>query len=762
MKNLPDHLEVLRNRQLQANKVFKPLFYRLQDEDGKSALQELLKSPGLMLTDPISDQMKELIRFKNPGVRFSTKDLELETKKLLSGRTPEEFGVWVYYPWSNRLVHCLDEEDFVNIRTSRNQYKITLEERNELARKKIGVIGLSVGQSVSVTVAMERLCGELRLADFDTLELNNLNRIRTGIHNLGLPKVYSVAREIAEIDPFLKVTCYTEGLTEENMDAFFTEGGKLDLLIEESDGFDIKILSRYKARDLKIPVLMEASDRCMVDVERFDLEPERSILHGIVDHLDVATLKSLQTSEEKIPYMLDVLGIETSSVRLRASMVEMNQTINTWPQLASAVTMGGGITADVARRLLLNQYTESGRYHVDIEEIIGNKKDKAAATAADPRALDMAGIKALCGGYKGSITSDAEEAELEGIVAAAALAPSYANRQPWKWAAFRRSLFLFREAPLFSAIDAQHAGADASLGAAIENAVLTAEAMGLEAVIDLLPDPVHADMVAVISFRRKQSPAPPNDLAAFIPLRTTNRKAGNGEAIGGQLLSDLGSLAQQAAGTEMTLVTDRRKIQQLAAAAGIAERICLLQPELNRDYFSGIRWRNAAQPVSEGMDIRSMELPVLAETALKVVSDSRVSDLLHAWEKGIAFEKMTTQLLGSSSAIGLISIPGYDRAAQIMAGRLAQKAWLTATKNNLAFQPICLPLYLLERMNRGDKSNTFSTKIISELEYVKQQFLQALPVLNSGKGVFMFRLSGSEAPSLRSLRKPLNEVYYKL
>ncbi len=64
------------------------------------------------------------------------------------------------------------------------------------------------------------------------------------------------------------------------MDDFFTGNGKLDLLVEESDGFDIKILSRYKARDLKIPVIMEASDRCMVDVERFDLEPNRSILHG--------------------------------------------------------------------------------------------------------------------------------------------------------------------------------------------------------------------------------------------------------------------------------------------------------------------------------------------------------------------------------------------------------------------------------------------------------------------------------------------------
>lgn len=67
---------------------------------------------------------------------------------------------------------------------------------------------------------MERICGELRLADFDLLELTNLNRIRTGVHNLGLAKVYSVAREIAEIDPFLKVVCFPQGLSEDNLDEF--------------------------------------------------------------------------------------------------------------------------------------------------------------------------------------------------------------------------------------------------------------------------------------------------------------------------------------------------------------------------------------------------------------------------------------------------------------------------------------------------------------------------------------------------------------
>lgn len=79
----------------------------------------------------------------------------------------------------------------------------------------------------------------------------------------------------------------------------FCEGGNLDLLIDECDGFDIKILARIKAKELKIPVVMEANDRCMLDVERFDLEPDRPLLHGLIGELNLETLKSLKTNEQK-------------------------------------------------------------------------------------------------------------------------------------------------------------------------------------------------------------------------------------------------------------------------------------------------------------------------------------------------------------------------------------------------------------------------------------------------------------------------------
>ena len=69
------------------------------------------------------------------------------------------------------------------------------------------------------------------------------------------------------------------------MDDFFTKSGQLDLLIEECDSLEVKIRARIKARSLGIPVLMDTSDRGMVDIERFDLEPDRPIFHGFLSKL---------------------------------------------------------------------------------------------------------------------------------------------------------------------------------------------------------------------------------------------------------------------------------------------------------------------------------------------------------------------------------------------------------------------------------------------------------------------------------------------
>lgn len=354
--------------------IYAPEFFRLSRSSSKLSLDELVsQNPHIVMHDEIHSQVKELVLSRFPQ-GLEQNDLDEKIASVFGGKPTNEYGVWVYYPWSRVIVHILDESEFIELRTNRNQNKITVEERDLLSTKAIGIIGLSVGQSIAMTLAMERGCGELRLADFDKLELSNLNRIRTPLQNLGVYKVVATAREIAEIDPFIKVKIFTEGVTPENISEFMLEGGKLDILVDECDGLDMKIQAREFAKQHRIPVIMDTSDRGMLDVERFDLTPEIAILHGLVKGIDSAKLAGL-TNAEKIPVVMKIIGVEQLSNRAKSSLAEVKKTISTWPQLATSVILGGAVGADVSRRILLDQFHDSGRYYVDLDEIISDIKE---------------------------------------------------------------------------------------------------------------------------------------------------------------------------------------------------------------------------------------------------------------------------------------------------------------------------------------------------------------------------------------------------
>ncbi len=356
---------------------YRPYFYNMANAEDADTIIKIAKKPETVIHNTIEKQIAELIRIENPSSPPRTPDeVKQKITERLQGIDIDSYGIWVYYPWSKQLVHLLDKEAFIKVRTNRNLYKISPEEVALLQTKTIAIIGLSVGQSIAHTIATERVCGELRLADFDILELGNLNRLNAGVQDMGLPKVVIAARKIAELDPYIDIKCWPEGISDHNIDSFLTDGGKADILVEECDSFDIKIFSRVKAKELGIPVIMDTNDKGMIDVERFDLEKDRAIFHGRLAELEqlppkelIAQLKSL-TFEEKVGYLSKIIGFENISDEMKFSLAQMNKTITGWPQLASAVTLGAAAITDTCRRILLRKLTNSGRFFVHFDELI--------------------------------------------------------------------------------------------------------------------------------------------------------------------------------------------------------------------------------------------------------------------------------------------------------------------------------------------------------------------------------------------------------
>ncbi|WP_369023972.1 ThiF family adenylyltransferase [Nocardia cyriacigeorgica] len=369
-----------------ATSQFHPVLLDTSSPEGLHDLEELAASNAVSAVhDTIEDQLDELIRSEYPAATHSASSLASSRRRICDGTPVWRWGTWVFYPWNGRLVHVLPREDFQRLRTDRNRNKIDRAQQRDLRERRIGVVGLSVGNSAAVTLAMEGVGGSFRLADFDTLGLSNLNRLRARVDDLGVSKAVLAARQMFEIDPYLDIEVFVDGLTEESIAPFFDgmDGGDpLDLLVEECDTVWAKVAAREYARRRAIPVLMDANDRGLLDVERFDLEPDRPLFHGRAGGSTSSDVAQMDRGE-LLSFLLAVVDEQQLSASMRDAIGEIGRSLSSWPQLASGVMLGGALVADTARRILLGEPIPSGRTYIDLDELIA-AAGPAQAPASGP------------------------------------------------------------------------------------------------------------------------------------------------------------------------------------------------------------------------------------------------------------------------------------------------------------------------------------------------------------------------------------------
>lgn len=284
-----------------------------------------------------------------------------ESKNLIASDSveiPLEYGNWMYFPLRRKCIQILPKSDFIELRTSRNRLKITREEQLELSTKSIAVVGLSAGNAVANALVSERICGRLILFDFDTCELSNLNRLNAGIFELGLSKCIIAANSLLERDPYIDIEIYEEGFKNSPEHIALIE--KVDVVIDECDSFEIKILLRQLSKKYNKPILMHTSERGITDIERFDLSSELPIFHGLLEGVDL---------EDKSKVLLSLINPGIVSERMLISFSELGKSLRSWPQLASEVFAGGANLAGLARMILLNQKVKGGRYFFNTEEV---------------------------------------------------------------------------------------------------------------------------------------------------------------------------------------------------------------------------------------------------------------------------------------------------------------------------------------------------------------------------------------------------------
>lgn len=752
------------------NHAVKPTLYDLKNIQHLEDFQKLVRNtPNLIVSNNINSQLKELMQITHPKKNLSEQKALKLAEKHVGHSNFMTYGNWFHFPWLNTLVHLLPEDEFIQTRTSRNNYKISPIEQEKLSTKKVGVIGLSVGQSISITMAMERTFGEIRIADFDELELTNLNRIRAGVHELGLPKVALVAREIAEIDPYLNVKCFWEGITEDNIDDFLLGDGKLDLVADECDTIHIKFLARLRCKQHQIPVIMDTSDRGMLDIERFDLEPERSIFHGLVEHLDIAKSKNLKTNEDKVSYTLPIIGLESASSRIKASMLEIDESITTWPQLSSDVALGGAISTNVIRRIFLNQLQESGRYYVDTNEIIPDsiRNPKKEIKSNQTEKLENSALYGLIENFTLDPNRISPDKEIEEYILKSAIyAPSGANCQPWKWLVNQNAYYLFHDKFYSESFnDFDDLASLLSLGCAAENFIIAAQNKGFEVKMNSLPFGSEHPLKTVFQLFESGTAEPlitPHEsveLAPFIFDRHTNRNKGNQSEISLQDLQALKDSISSIEGTQLRFASSKTSMDELGKLIAMADKIKMLHPHAHQDLFKNeIRLTEEENLIhKDGIDIDLVDLTKNEKLGINICKDPEVMSLINSWNLGEGLGKLSKDLIDCSSTIGFLTIDSNDPIDFFNGGRAAEKAWLKATELNLAFQPMTILPYYFTRLLKG-KGEGFSERDQETLTHMWLRFNAIFPTTKNCGQLFLFRLTEAETPTKQSLRRPYNDI----
>lgn len=343
----------------------KPQFFDLMQESDRTRISELLeRNPHLTIIDRYEQQLKELFVLEHPSLYQDKARLEAEFAPYRdahnAGREPWQAGVWAYLSWREVLLHLLPDAEFQHVRTARNRNLIPPDEQAKYYQSTVGIAGMSVGNSVALAIVLMGGAKRLRLADYDTLELTNLNRIRGSIADLTKPKVYMTAQQIYELDPYADLALYTDGLTEENIQHFFDGPPKLDVVIDEIDNLGMKLRIREEAKKRRIPVVMatDNGDSGLLDVERYDLDPNIKPFHGRLPDDIAARIRS----GEKIPLPVigttigeHLVGWDITEPRMQESLLEIGKTIPTWPQLGGAALLNGVAVAVAVRKILTGQ-----------------------------------------------------------------------------------------------------------------------------------------------------------------------------------------------------------------------------------------------------------------------------------------------------------------------------------------------------------------------------------------------------------------------
>ncbi len=646
---------------------------------------------------------------------------------------------------------------------SRNIGFITAAEQDRLLEATVAVPGLGgVGGAHLITLARMGV-GRFHLADFDVFEPANVNRqFGAQIRHFGRPKLDVMVEEARNINPYLVIRKFPEGVDARNLDAFL-EG--VDVVLDGIDffNFDVRRMVFKRARKRGIPVvtagplgysaalLLFAPDRGMAFDAYFDIRDDMPRIEKLIAFMAGLAPRAAQKA------YLDPRAVDLDNQR--------------GPSLAAGCENCASAAAAEVVRLLLHhrglrpaphyaQYDPySGRFYRGYL-FMGNRhplqrlkrwfmkrhiaRSPSAPSGAGARSPRVVGLQ-----------DDIPTAVIDYLLRAAIQAPSGDNCQPWRFRTGRNRIDILL-----------HADADASLfninqsasliacGAALENLLIAASRYGLEG--DVVYHTEKGPSKTWIGIRLRNSDIEEDPLQRFIWERHTNRTCYRQQRLAPEVLLDLIGSMGHFPGMQLKLYHTQEDRRTIARLVYQADRTRVTTRGLHEQLMRMIRFSDEEEHrARDGFPLKNLEAGVGGELFLRMTrrwSIMRICNRL-----GLSRIVPLTAYRGvlNASAVGLLKCPDMRAETLIEGGRALERLWLTVARKGLAFQPMtAITLFWMRwRMQQLEALGARQARLLRSLWPAYNAFFDVSPESPEGH-VMLFRIGLGRPIGRPTLRKP--------
>jgi len=278
------------------------------------------------------------------------------------------------------------------------------------------------------------------------------------------------------------------------------------------------------------------------------------------------------------------------------------------------------------------------------------------------------------------------------LLEAASLAPSADNMQPWTFQKRDDEIDLFYVKKRSLPTDTLDMFGLISLGAAIQNMIITAENMGFSCQLTYQEHSSFDQPVATLSFSNANHK---NELADWITFRSTNRAPYSTTKKISQTQLYLLQKSTESFPISCQYLFDKQQFKEIANLDAQSSYIRLEYQPFHDELFDILRFsKTDNEKFRYGLTFESLEVPSFAVFFAKFLRYNRFNDLVSKLGFGKLVAYSLSRKLQQSSCLTLISVSERNYKSYIEAGRGLEQLWLTCTKMGLAVQPYgVLPQY---------------------------------------------------------------------